>query len=73
MCEFCERFDFGSAAYEIDRHGTRIVMAGGSYRFPVERQFNFCPRCGASRIEVLAKRPNNWEDSPVRRFISSGK
>ena len=39
MCEFCERFDFGSASYEIDRYGTRIVMAGGSYRFPPERQF----------------------------------
>ena len=47
MCEFCERFDFGSASYEIDRYGTRIVMAGGSYRFPPERQFEFCPRCGA--------------------------
>ena len=56
MCEFCERFDFGSASYEIDRYGTRIVMAGGSYRFPPERQFEFCPRCGASRDEILAKR-----------------
>ena len=55
LCEFCERFDFGSASYEIDRYGTRIVMAG-SYRFPPERQFEFCPRCGASRDEILAKR-----------------
>lgn len=65
MCELCERFDFGSAAYEIDRHGTRIVMAGGSYRFPEERQFNFCPRCGASRVEVLTKRSNNSQRSSI--------
>lgn len=70
MCELCERFDFGSASYEIDRHGTRIVLAGGSYRFPPKRQFEFCPRCGASRVEVLAKRPNNWQDSPIRHFIA---
>ena len=62
MCEFCERFDFGSASYEIDRHGTRIVMAGGSYRFPPERQFEFCPRCGASRVDVMAKRTYKPEE-----------
>lgn len=61
MCEFCERFDFGSAAYEIDRYGTRIVLAGGSYRFPVERQFDFCPCCGANRSEVLANREKKSE------------
>lgn len=56
MCEFCKRFDFGSASYEIDRYGVRIVLAGGSYRFPRERQFECCPRCGLSRDEILAKR-----------------
>ena len=66
MYELCERFDFGSASYEIDRYGTRIILAGGSYRFPVERQFKFCPRCGASRVDVIAKRPNNRQDYSIR-------
>ena len=69
MCELCERFNFGSASYEIDRYGTRIVLSGGSYRFPVERQFEFCPRCGASRVDVIAKRPNNRQDYSIRQFI----
>ena len=56
MCEFCKRFDFGSAASELDKYGARIVMAGGRYRFPIDRQFNFCPLCGESRIKVLEQR-----------------
>ena len=66
MCELCERFNFGSASYEIDRYGTRIVLSGGSYRFPVERQFEFCPRCGASRVDVIAKGPTNRQGYSIR-------
>lgn len=56
MCEFCERFDFGSASCDIDRYGSRIVLAGGSYQFPRAKQFEYCPHCGASRDEILVKR-----------------
>lgn len=51
MCDFCERFDFGSASYEVDKYGARVILAGGSYRFPEYRQFLFCPKCGASRLK----------------------
>lgn len=64
MCDFCEKFDFGSASYEIDKYGARIVSAGGSYRFPRERQFEYCPRCGSSRDEILAER-NSMRDNTV--------
>lgn len=56
MCEFCERFDFGSASYEIDRYGVRIVLAGGSYRFPEHQMFNYCSVCGKFRTEVILER-----------------
>lgn len=51
MCDFCKKFDFGSASYEVDKYGARIILAGGSYRFPEHRQFLFCPKCGASRLK----------------------
>lgn len=51
MCDFCEKFDFGTASYVVDRYGASIVMAGGSYRFPEHQQFLFCPKCGASRLK----------------------
>ena len=51
MCDFCEKFDFGSASYEVDKYGARVIMAGGSYRFPEYRQFLFCPKCGSSRLK----------------------
>lgn len=34
MCDFCEKFDFGTASCVVDRYGASIVMAGGSFRFP---------------------------------------
>ena len=34
MCDFCKRFDFGSASTETDKYGARIILAGGSYHFP---------------------------------------
>lgn len=52
MCEFCERFDFRSASYEIDKYGVRIVLAGGSYRFPEHLQFKHCPICGEARTHI---------------------
>ena len=26
MCDFCEKFDFGSASYEVDKYGARIEL-----------------------------------------------
>jgi hypothetical protein len=49
-CEFCANFDFGSATAQTEKAGetTRagISFAGGSSRFPAEKQFKFCPVCG---------------------------
>ena len=44
MCDFCEKFDFGTASCVVDRYGASIVMAGGSFRFPEHQQFIFCPK-----------------------------
>lgn len=51
MCDFCEKFDFGTVSCVVDRYGASIIMAGGSYRFPDYQQFLFCPKCGASRLK----------------------
>ena len=51
-CPFCSQFDFGCAWAEVDKFGARITQAGGSYRFPREKQFNFCPVCGKPRDEM---------------------
>lgn len=56
MCDYCKRFDFGAAKCDMDRHGARIVNAGGAYRFPSHEQFNYCPNCGAPRIAVQKER-----------------
>ena len=46
VCEFCRKLDWGTASCETDKYGSRLVLASGSYRFPVDEQFNFCPVCG---------------------------
>ena len=51
-CPFCSQFDFGCAWAEVDKFGARITQAGGSYRFPREQQFNFCPVCGKPRDQM---------------------
>lgn len=45
-CEFCKRADFGEFGFEITKHFSKISCALGSYRFPKEEQFLFCPKCG---------------------------
>lgn len=56
MCDFCKNFDFGSASFEADKYGSRIVLAGGSYRFPEHKMFNYCPVCGKFRTEAILER-----------------
>lgn len=51
MCDFCDKFDFGTATCEVDKYGARLKLAGGFTRFPVYEQFQFCPKCGASRVD----------------------
>lgn len=53
MCSFCERFDFGSASYEIDKYGVRLVLAISAYKFPLQAQFFYCPRCGAQNKAAI--------------------
>lgn len=46
-CEFCRRFDFSTASAIIESEKfANIYLAVGSYRFPKNEQFNFCPICG---------------------------
>lgn len=45
-CDFCWRFNFGNASAEVDKYGARIKSAVGSYTYPLNEQFNYCPVCG---------------------------
>lgn len=65
MCEFCRKFDFGSAKAETDRYGARLCVAGGWGRFPENEQFNFCPVCG----EGLRKPPEGRMSNDKAREI----
>lgn len=52
-CKFCDKADFGNFAVRIDGHSTGIELAGGSYRFPKDKQFKLCPECGKSLTETI--------------------
>lgn len=66
MCEFCRKFDFGSAKVEVDRYGARLCVAGGWGRFSDNEQFNFCPVCG----EGLRKPPEDrMSNEKVREIL----
>lgn len=56
MCDFCRNFDFGVAKVHIDKFGASIFLAGGSSRYPVHDQFNYCPNCGASKTAIQRAR-----------------
>lgn len=56
MCDFCERFDFSSASTEVSKYSIRIKLAAGSYRYPRDMQFNYCPKCGKRRDEIDRER-----------------
>ena len=45
-CEFCGKADFGEYGFGIGRNYVKIACALGSWRFPTEEQFHFCPKCG---------------------------
>ena len=45
-CNFCNMADFGEFGFEITKHYAKICCALGSWRFPQNEQFLFCPKCG---------------------------
>ncbi len=54
MCEFCKKFDFGTATAKVDKYGASICFAGGFGRYPQEEQFKFCPVCGR-RLDLYSR------------------
>lgn len=56
MCEFCEKFNFESAAAVVDSSGARIHTALGNTKFREDMQFKFCPRCAEPVESVKLKR-----------------
>jgi len=46
-CPFCKNWDWGEAS-AVNENGkyAHIQLACASYRFPVYKQFNYCPVCG---------------------------
>lgn len=67
MCDFCNKFDFGSASIDVDKYGARVKLALAAYRYPREEQFNFCPKCGKSRgvIETEKKSEKIQKGEPI--------
>lgn len=61
-CEFCKKFDFSSVTTRIDKYGAGIHMAGGSYRFPVNEWFNYCPICGEKikKQDIIDRLNDSW-------------
>lgn len=45
-CSFCKNFDWGEASAITKNRFSHVSNATGSYRFPLEEQFNYCPVCG---------------------------
>lgn len=63
-CEFCGKADFGEFGFEISKHYAKIVCALGSWRFPKNERFNFCPKCGRPLTDAA------W-DMLERRMLGS--
>lgn len=51
-CEFCRTFDFSEAKTDVGKYGTHIFIAGGSYRYPPQDRFHYCPMCGRKLIHT---------------------
>ena len=61
-CDFCNCADFGEFGFEITKHYAKICCALGSWRFPQNEQFMFCPKCGKpltdEAVDMMLER---WE------------
>lgn len=59
-CDFCSRWNWGEASADVDNGKfAHIYLAGGAFRFPVHKQFMYCPVCGVMN-------PNRAEEKEVR-------
>lgn len=59
-CDFCSKWDWGEASADVDNGKfAHIYLAGGAFRFPVHKQFMYCPVCGAMN-------PNRTREKEVR-------
>ncbi len=50
-CRFCSNADFGEYGFEFGKKYAKIACALGSWRFPEDEQFQFCPECGRPLTE----------------------
>lgn len=54
-CDFCKNFDWGEASVTAGNRYSHVSNAVGSYRFPLEEQFNYCPVCGQKNPNKIGK------------------
>ena len=70
-CDFCNLADFGEFGFEITKHYAKICCALGSWRFPQNEQFLFCPKCGKpltdEAVDILLKRLEALKDGKEQR------
>ena len=63
-CDFCNCADFGEFGFEITKHYAKICCALGSWRFPQNEQFMFCPKCGKPLTdEALDMMLERWKEA----------
>ena len=65
-CDFCNLADFGEFGFEITKHYAKICCALGSWRFPQNEQFLFCPKCGKpltdKAVDMVTERLEGMKD-----------
>lgn len=66
-CDFCNMADFGEFGFEITKHYAKICCALGSWRFPQNEQFLFCPKCGKpltdEAVDMVMERLEGMKDA----------
>ena len=63
-CDFCKRFDFSGASWEVTGHWAHIKLAVCNTRYPKEQQFQFCPVCGKKLCADQDKNQQKGERCP---------
>lgn len=54
-CDFCSKADFGDYSVKIAKSYATISCALGNYKYPEDKQFRYCPKCGRPLT------PEAWE------------
>ena len=71
-CNFCNTADFGEFGFEITKHYAKICCALGSWRFPPNEQFLFCPKCGKpltdEAVEIVMERMEALKDGDLEEM-----